>query len=102
MRILGFAFGLALVVPGCITDPSLFIDLRGNGAGTVVSDPEGIDCGRACAMIVNENNSVTLTATPRTGSIFEGWRGGGCTGTDPCTTTLSVDTTVEATFTVSP
>src|SRR5262249_11758286 len=45
---------------------------------------------------------VTLTATPATGSIFEGWTGGGCTGTGTCTLTLTANTTVFARFGVTP
>src|SRR5206468_11466198 len=42
---------------------------------------------------------VTLTAAPAADSTFEGsWSGGGCTGTGPCTMTLTAATTVTAHF----
>src|SRR5207244_10475332 len=34
-----------------------------------------------------------------TGSAFTGWSGGACTGTGPCTVTLTAATTVTASFT---
>jgi len=34
--------------------------------------------------------------------MFAGWSGGGCSGTKDCTVTLNSDTTVTATFTLSP
>src|SRR5206468_3360448 len=42
--------------------------------------------------------AVTLTATPSAGFAFTGWSGGGCSGTSPCTVTLSANTTITATF----
>jgi hypothetical protein len=90
-----------LALSGCIQEPSLFIRLTGDGAGRVESDPAGINCGTACGMIVPGDVHPTLTATPRSGSAFEGWRGGGCSGIEPCTPTLLVNTTVEARFTVA-
>jgi len=41
---------------------------------------------------------VTLTAAPAADATFDGWSGGGCTGTGPCTVTLTAATTVTATF----
>jgi hypothetical protein len=41
---------------------------------------------------------VTLVATPYSGSSFIGWRGGGCSGTDSCTVTLTSSTTVLGVF----
>jgi hypothetical protein len=42
--------------------------------------------------------TVTLTATPATGSTFAGWSGGGCTGTGTCTLTLTSTMIVTAAF----
>jgi hypothetical protein len=87
---------------GCIQEPSLFVRLSGDGAGRVVSEPSGIDCGNSCGMIVDRGTALTLTAAPRTGSAFVGWRGGGCEETDlmsPCVPDLVEDTTITASFT---
>lgn len=81
--------------------PKLTVTLAGNGSGTVKSVPEGIDCGTRCTLSVTSGSSVSLTATPATGSVFSGWTGGGCTGTGPCNTTLSAATSVTATFTLT-
>ena len=69
----------------------------GAGFGTVLSSPAGIDCGANCVGSVGANQTVTLTATPASGSIFNGWSGG-CTGTDPCTITGNTSVSVTATF----
>jgi hypothetical protein len=69
----------------------------GDGSGSVVSVPGGIDCGRACAWDFPEGTFVTLTARPDSNSIFAGWTGP-CAGTGPCTVTLAGATTVTATF----
>ena len=42
---------------------------------------------------------VTLTASAAGGSTFNGWSGGGCSGTGTCSVTMSAATTVTATFT---
>jgi Divergent InlB B-repeat domain len=56
----------------------------GAGFGMVTSQPLGISCGGDCAESFLAGTVVTLTATPASGSMFNGWSGGGCTGTDQC------------------
>jgi hypothetical protein len=73
----------------------------GTGKGTVTSDPAGIDCGTLC-MASFSVASVTLTATPNATSTFDGWTGGGCSGTTPCTVALTAAQTVTPTFTLKP
>ena len=70
----------------------------GNGGGTVSSLDGGIGCGIDCTEIYNYGTTVTLTATPSTGSSFTGWSGGGCSGTGTCTVTMAAATTVTASF----
>jgi len=48
-----------------------------------------------------DGTNVKLTAAPAIGSTFAGFSGAGCTGTGPCTVTLTSDTTVTATFTAT-
>jgi hypothetical protein len=80
---------------------ALTVTKAGPGTGTVVSSPVGIDCGPACSASFPNGTFVTLTANPAPGSVFAGWSGGGCSGTAPCTVTLSASTAVTATFTTS-
>jgi hypothetical protein len=70
----------------------------GTGAGTVASSPAGIACGSTCGASFPGGTVVTLTATPAPGSAFEGWSGGGCSGTGPCVITINEATSVTATF----
>jgi uncharacterized repeat protein (TIGR02543 family) len=66
-----------------------------SGAGSVTGN--GIDCGATCSVSLPEGTAVSLTATPATGSVFAGWSGA-CSGTGPCTTTMTADQSVTATF----
>ena len=69
------------------------------GAVTSSETPQArIVCGTTCQADYDSGTPVTLTARADTGFAFEGWRGGGCTGTGPCTVTLTATTTVIATF----
>jgi len=69
----------------------------------VTSSPAGINCGNTCSASFPTGSSVTLTATAPSGSIFDGWSGGGCSGTGPCTTTMPIGgQTVVATFSLAP
>ncbi|HEY3550369.1 MAG TPA: PASTA domain-containing protein [Gaiellaceae bacterium] len=69
----------------------------GSGRGTVVSSPAGISCGSTCSHGFAFGTSVTLTATPATGSTFSGWSGA-CTGTGTCTVVMSQAESVTAGF----
>ena len=81
----------------------------GTGNGTVTSLPSGINCdisGGVESGDCNENydfdTEVTLTAEASEDSTFDGWSGGGCSGTGDCTVTMDQPHTVTATFTVYP
>lgn len=67
--------------------PTYTVTVEKVGNGTVVSAPGGIGCGGVCAYPFTAGTSVTLTATPATGSTFVGWQGA-CSGTST-TCTLS-------------
>lgn len=73
----------------------------GEGSGTVSSTPVGLQCASGssagCAFDFAAS-SVLLTANPASNSVFDGWNGAGCSGTQPCTVQLSVARTVTATF----
>src|SRR5437667_885996 len=87
-------------VPSSVTRFTLSVTREGSSSGTVTSSPAGIDCGTACAATYDSGTVVTLTATPAANATFDGWTGGGCSGTGPCTLTLTADTTVTARFNV--
>ena len=78
----------------------LTVTIEGSGSGVVTSTPAGIDCGGDCEHDFPAGATVTLTATPATGSTFEGWSGA-CTGTGACQVVLARSLTVTATFSPS-
>ena len=77
---------------------TLSVSTAGSGSGSVTSVPAGIDCPSGCSAQFQNGASVTLTATPASGSVFAGWSGGDCSGRGTCTVELTADTTVTATF----
>ncbi len=98
-----------LIISGCPgRDPSsggttplgnpLTVDKAGLGTGTITSDPTGINCGGTCFALFATSTSVTLTATPDSGSIFAGWFGADCVGTGTCTVTMDTVQSVTAIF----
>ncbi len=76
---------------------NLEISLVGPGTGTVISAPDGINCGSDCSESFTENTVVTLTASRSTGSLFGGWSGA-CSGSDTCSVTMDAAKSVTATF----
>jgi len=71
------------------------------GTGTGVVSGAGLSCTSTCSKTVANGTSVSLTATPNTGSTFTGWSGA-CTGTSPtCTFTVNRATPVTATFSLA-
>jgi hypothetical protein len=79
---------------------TLSVATSGNGSGSVTSSPAGISCGSDCSEIYNYGTSVTLTASPSTGSYFAGWSGA-CSGTSTCTVSMTAARSVTATFTLN-
>jgi len=77
---------------------ALSVERAGNGLGSVVSDPAGIDCGAACTASFATGTAVGLAATPDAGSYFGGW-GGACSGTaSSAAIVLGADETCSAAF----
>ncbi|WP_158508932.1 InlB B-repeat-containing protein [Gemmatirosa kalamazoonensis] len=77
---------------------TLDVSFAGTGSGAVGSSPSGIDCPGACTASFAPATSVTLTATPGSGSTFTGWSGA-CSGTGACVVTMDAAKSVTATFT---
>ncbi|CAK0750061.1 conserved hypothetical protein [Gammaproteobacteria bacterium] len=84
-------------------NPALYsLNVVKSGNGTVISTPLGINCGTDCSENYTPGASVTLKATPSTGSIFTKWSGG-CTGTSTsCVVTMNADKTTTASFLARP
>ena len=78
-------------------DPRLSVVTRGDGLGAVVTAPGGINCGATCSQTFLLGSSVTVSATPATGSVFVGWTKG-CSGTGGCVISMNDDRTVGAEF----
>ena len=79
----------------------------GSGEGTVTSEPAGIECGLVCESRFYRGPAsdiwktrVMLTATPAPGSVFVGWSGEGCSGSEEVCelVTESTGATVDAEF----
>ena len=81
---------------------TITVQKSGSGSGTVTSSPAGINCGSDCNETYNSGTGVTLTAAAASGSTFQGWSGGGCSGTGTCMVTMDASKTVTATFTLIP
>ncbi len=82
--------GATVVPPPVVTTFSVTKTTSGTGAGTISCSPS------SCSN--NVGSTVTLVATPSSGSTFTGW-GGSCTGTGGCT--IDRNATVNAIFTLT-
>lgn len=80
---------------------ALTVSIQGSGGGAVSDGTGGIACPSACSNAYTSNSTVTLTASPASGSTFSGWSGGGCSGTGTCQVVMSADVNVAATFTAN-
>ena len=78
--------------------PSLTVAKSGNG--NVNSTDKFISCGSKCSAAYDLNASVTLAASPASGSVFTGWAGA-CNGTQ-LTCTVSVNDALNVTASFAP
>ena len=74
---------------------TLSASTTGTGSGTITGT--GISCPGDCSESFVYGTSVTLSATPATGSDFTGWSGA-CSGTGSCTVSMTAARSVTATF----
>ncbi|KPA12944.1 hypothetical protein MHK_006849, partial [Candidatus Magnetomorum sp. HK-1] len=82
--------------------PSLYllsVNKIGTGSGKIRGIPLGINCSDDCEESYVEGTEVALSAIPESGSYFETWSGGECSGTGDCVVKLNSDMTITATFT---
>ena len=101
-----------LVLPGCdlsteasFPNTDIFrvtVKIDGGGSGQVTSFPSGIACATGgqgtCSVDFVDGANVVLSPNPDEGSVFTGWSGSGCSGTEACTFTVRSAITVTATF----
>ncbi len=80
---------------GPTTQYTLSVSKAGTGSGTVSG--ASINCGATCSATYDSGTTVTLTATPASGSTFGGWSGA-CTGSGTCSVTMTAARSVTATF----
>jgi phospholipase C len=78
-------------------NPGYGLTVALSGAGTVTSNPAGINCPASCSAAFPQNTNVTLTETPATNSFFSGWSGA-CSGTGACSVTVNASASVNANF----
>ena len=73
--------------------------IAGNGTVNNIEQTPPFSCAEAsCTSSFAAGTVLLLGATPSSLYTFGGWSGGGCSGTDDCSVTLTADTTITATF----
>jgi endo-1,4-beta-xylanase len=91
------AYSSVLNALNAVSGIALTVAKSGSGSGTITSSPAGINCGSTCSASYASGATVTLTASPATGSTFAGWSGA-CSGTATCTVSLTAARSVTAAF----
>jgi PKD repeat protein len=76
---------------------ALYVDVSGDGGGSVTSSPGGIQCPEACTASFDSGTVITLTAMADATSIFSGWSGD-CSGGGTCQVTMDTEHYVRAEF----
>ena len=94
----GASASTTLTVRDQVGRVSLSVIRAGAGTGSVSSSPPGISCGTDCSEPYDSGTSVTLTASPASGSTFNGWNGCDAVSGAICTVTMSASRSVTATF----
>ena len=79
---------------------SLTVSKTGTGTGTVTSNPLGINCGSDCSEAYANGIAVDLTASPDTGSTFNGWTGCDLVNGNTCTVMMTTNKSVNVAFTL--
>lgn len=100
----GLAAG-GLAVDGEVEDQTVEIspllrslDVTVIGTGEITISPGGVPCGTGCTVERPDGTEARLSASALPGSVFVGWSGDGCSGTEDCTLVLDRDRSVVATF----
>src|SRR2546422_34695 len=77
---------------------TLTVNRAGTGSGTVTSSDGLISCPSTCTATYDSGISVTLTASPASGSTFTAWSGCDTVSGATCTVTMTAAKSVSATF----
>jgi DNA-binding beta-propeller fold protein YncE len=80
---------------------TLTVEKTGNGEGSITTSPGGVDCGSHCTAEFNEEQLVTLFATPDGHSVLTGWTVVGsepCPGAGSCQVIMDSHVEVQANF----
>lgn len=83
------------------TEYQLRIVKSGTGTGTIVTSSDEVKCEATCDEVsatLPASTTVTLSAIPADGSVFNGFIGGDCDGEESCEVTMQSDITVTAFF----
>ncbi len=83
-----------------LAERTLTVAKSGDGAGTITSDPGGINCGDDCSDTYQRGTSVTLKASATGTDVFDYWASGPCqySSNPVCTVTVDEAVTVDARF----
>ena len=76
---------------------TLFVDVTGNGIGTVVVSPPGSNFSDAYSQVYHSGTSVSLFPSADVSSNFTGWSGA-CSGSGICNLSMNSDLTATANF----
>ena len=76
---------------------SLAINTTGQATGIVTSSPVGIDCGKKCEAIFQENEIINLSAEASGSYSFSGWHKA-CENEELCTFSIKDNMEIEAIF----
>jgi hypothetical protein len=83
----------------CPSGITLAVDFAGTGSGTVTSSPPGLGCAMTCSATFASGTTITLTATPNSGSSFGSWVGCDTVAGQSCIVNdLTSDRAVTVTF----
>ncbi len=77
---------------------TLSVSRSGDGAGTVIENQSGINCGVVCSADFPANQAVTLLALPAQNSVFAAWTGCDSVAADECTVSMNGQRSVIAAF----
>jgi hypothetical protein len=85
------------VASGAVTKYDVDLAISGDGGGKVMIKPDSMVCKISCVQKYAAGTTVTLAASPSSGTTFVGWSGG-CSGTATCSFVVGGMVSVTAIF----